>query len=203
MSGKSLGGATTAAERRERVDRALRLICDRGGSWQGLAVKLAAEFGCNYKTAKRYIREAKTLIGADLPEATQAMRAYIRGRLFYRIEHTKSEDVELRAIKQLTDLSGVSAPTRAEVLVTTPPPLNPVEAYANSPGLMERGLQFEEDLANATADEPATIPLHPGQNRIQGLEIPPAPPTPPAGGNGHVDKSGQEPDHRGDPGSAR
>ena len=169
MSGKSLGGATTAAERRERVDRALRLICDRGGSWQGLAVKLAAEFGCNYKTAKRYIREAKTLIGADLPEATQAMRAYIRGKLFFRIENTKSEDVQLRAVKLLMDLSGVSAPTRAEVLVTTPLPFDPTEAYAKDPALMERALQLEKDIYDADK----TLAAEPtGEAGLPGVAVP-------------------------------
>jgi hypothetical protein len=78
---------------------------------------------------------------------------------------------------------GHSDKVTAEIIKPLP---DPVEAYAADPGLMERGLQFERDLADASL----ALPLDAGSSRISGLAVPPPPPR--AGGNG--DETADRPD---------
>ena len=57
---------------------------------------------------------------------------------------------------------------------------DPVDAYARDPALMARGLQFERDLANATAP----VPIDPGPPGVPGVEVPAPYPKPGGNGNG-------------------
>lgn len=77
----------------------------------------------------------------------------------------------------------------------TPLP-DPVEAYAADPGLMERGLQFERDLADASA----AVPIDTGPPTVPRLAVPPAPPSAGGNGNGSVDEPDGKQGDRGDPG---
>ena len=65
---------------------------------------------------------------------------------------------------------------------------DPIEVYARDPGLMQRGLQFERDLANASA----ALPVDPGPSRVSGVAVPPPPPSAAGNGNGHAHKPDDE-----------
>lgn len=76
-------------------------------------------------------------------------------------------------------------------LTTTTTVLDPIEAYNLDPDLMERGLQFERDLANA----PNSVPIDPGPPGVQGVEVPAPHPTPGSDRNEVAgDSVGQSPD---------
>ena len=69
---------------------------------------------------------------------------------------------------------------------------DPIEVYARDPGLMQRGLQFERDLANASA----SLPVDPGPPGVSGVAVPRPPPAVGGNGNGHAHPPGhQPPDH--------
>jgi hypothetical protein len=87
---------------------------------------------------------------------------------------------------------GQSEHVTAEVEVTAKP-VNPLELYADHPDLLERQLQLEEDITNASSADAATLPFQPGASRHSGLGLPTAPSAPPAGGNGTPHESDGQP----------
>ncbi len=199
MAGKSRGAATTAAERKERVDFTVGLLCRTGRATdaRGAIVK---QFSCDRRTAGRYIRAAKTLIGADLPEIVQANRANVRLMLQEIIDDRKmSPTARLQALRQLVDLLGLAAPQRLAIEATAVP-FDPLAAYANDPSLMERALKLEGDIYDA---DKALDSLNAGQNRISELAVPPAYPPPGSNGNGTPVKPDDESADSGDSGSPR
>ena len=64
----------------------------------------------------------------------------------------------------------------------------PIESFMRNPMLLERAMQLERDIADASAD----VAVNPWSPCLPGLEVPEAPPSPRSGGNGTLHKPGQE-----------
>lgn len=183
-------GRTTKEQREERIEFAISLIANYGSS-RGVWKRVAIKFQCGEHTAQRYVRAAKTLIGADLPTVVEAERCRVRRQLDEMIDDAKPR-LRLAAIKVKIDLLGLAAPQRIEAAVTTTP-FDPITAYQADPALRDRALQLERDIADADKTLGA---INAGETRIPGMAIPPA--SAKAGGNGHaaVDRSRLQPPDR-------
>lgn len=180
MGEKSYGGATTAAERAERIDYTLRMICERGKT-HGVPTLVARHFSCNWKTARKYVRAANALIAADLPTVVNASRLAVRRMLTDMIYEAENDTVKLAAIKQLVDLLGLAAPHRVEASVTATAPIDPIKAYQADHELRDRALQLERDIANGISAHAGDF----GQAGYPRLAVPPAPPSSGNGRNGN------------------
>ncbi len=188
-------GRTTKEQRDERIEFAVGLVAEHGtprGVWRRVAIK----FKCGKGAARRYVRAAQTLIGADLPAVVHAERLRVRRQLDAMIAGAKPR-LRLAAIKIKIDLLGLAAPKRIEAEVTTKP-FDPLTAYAADPALRDRALQLERDIADADKTLGAVKAGSPG---IPGLAVPPA--STEAGGNGHaaIDRSRLQPPDRPNPGA--
>ena len=167
----------------------MRLIGERGKDY-GVTTATAHKFGCTWRTANRYVRHAKELIRADMPTVVEASRLQVR-RLLTEMLYDPAEDNAGRraTLKMMIDLLGLAAPQRIETADVTRP-VDPIAAYAADPGLRDRALQLERDLANAGN---ALGTEHAGPARFAGVPIPAAHPSAGSGGNGDANGNGKKP----------
>ena len=163
MGEKGYGGATTAAQRAERIDFALRTIADRG-KYNGTAKAVAQEFKCGSDSARRCARAAKRLMAVDMPTVVTASRAHLRMLLAAMIRKSQDPKTVLAAIKQMRELLGLDAPARSEVAMTGEA-FDPLAAYANNPDLMERALELEREIYAA---DKAVAAVNTGEARVPG-----------------------------------
>lgn len=182
-------GRTTKQQREQRVEFAIALVA-RAGTARGIWRAVCLEFKCGKHAARRYVRAAQTLIGADLPAVVEAERCRVRRQLDEMIDDDDAtRGQRLAAIKVKIELLGLAAPQRIEAAVTTKP-FDPIAAYQADPALRDRALELERDIADA---DKTLGSVNAGETRIPGLAVPPPPPK--AGGNGHaaVDRSRMQP----------
>ncbi len=163
---------------KKQIDRA---VVEQLANRQASAPMIAAVVGCSTRTLKRRF-------GRHLPLWREAGKTRIITAQWEAMENGNITMAIFLGKQHLAQAERINAAVETNITVG-----DPTKAFVKDQALMGRGLQFEEELADATESD--TIPFEPGANRIQGLEVPETPPTAPAGGNGTLDKSGQEPDH--------
>lgn len=181
------GGRIDETERERRLVFALKGL-GATGTTIGLAAKIMAEFEVGRGTARRILRDAKTLVKMDVPTIATIERVRMRALLSESIEATAPDSpVRITAIKAMIDLLGLAAPQQIEARVIATP-FNPLDAYAGNPDLLARAMQLERDASNACDPVDA---VEPGQDCFPGMAVPASP----SGGgslhDGHSDESDQ------------
>ena len=85
MGEKGHGGATTAPERDERIRFATARLCTSTSDVDSVTA-IAHKFGCDRRTAGRYLRAGKRSIGAGLPAEIEGWRTLVRSTLLWLLE---------------------------------------------------------------------------------------------------------------------
>ena len=146
--------------------------------------EIAAELGCSTRTLSR--RFGRTL-------ARARGIGQKRLRLFqWRAASKGSVPMLIHLGKQYlaqTDRHQITAD-----VTSTERPYDPIAVFTANPALRDRALQFERDLADATA----ALSVQLGTDRLARLAVSAPHSSPRSGGNGTADHAGQEPAGGGD-----